>query len=131
MVTAIEPTVRAAGRRVHLLLYEPLAGEPDVAALAAWCDDNDVATYVPAVDGDALRVMPGDVDPGQLDIAIVPGLAFTPRGERLGQGGGHFDRFLPLLDDGCLRVGVAFREQLLATLPTLGHDASVDTVITD
>jgi 5-formyltetrahydrofolate cyclo-ligase len=118
------------GRRMHVLLYDPLPGEPDLAALIGWCATHDVAVYVPSVDGDALRVVPGDVDPALLDVAVVPGLAFTADGRRLGQGGGHFDRFLPRLREDCLRVGVAFREQLVAELPTAEHDAGVDVVIT-
>ena len=86
---------------------------------------------MPVVDGDALRVEPGDVDPVVLDVVVVPGLAFTARGDRLGQGGGHFDRFLPRLRGDCLRIGVAFHEQLVDELPTDGHDIAVDVVITD
>ena len=61
----------------------------------------------------------------------MPGLAFTADGRRLGQGGGHFDRFLPRLRPDCLRIGVAFREQLVDDLPTSPHDIAVDVVITD
>jgi 5-formyltetrahydrofolate cyclo-ligase len=115
---------------VHALLYDPLAGEPDLTALASWCAANHVDTYVPEVDGDSLRLMPGDADPALLDVVVVPGLAFTPDGRRLGQGGGHFDRFLPRLRADCVRIGVAFEEQLVADLPISPHDIAVDVVIT-
>ena len=115
---------------LHVLLYDPLAGEPDLTALAAWCAAKDVETFLPDVDGDALLVMPGDLDPALLDVVVVPGLAFTPDGRRLGQGGGHFDRFLPRLRGDCVRIGVAFDEQLVADLPTSPHDIAVDVVIT-
>jgi 5-formyltetrahydrofolate cyclo-ligase len=115
---------------LHALLYEPLVGEPDLTALASWCAAHDVTTYLPEVDGDGLLVMPGDIDPVGLDVVVVPGLAFTPGGERLGQGGGHFDRFLPRLRADCVRIGVAFREQLVDEIPTSSHDIAVDAVIT-
>jgi 5-formyltetrahydrofolate cyclo-ligase len=115
---------------LRVLLYDPLVGEPDLTALSAWCGMNDVDTYLPEVDGDSLRVMPGDVDPALLDVVVVPGLAFTPDGRRLGQGGGHFDRFLARLRADCVRIGVAFDEQLVADLPTSSHDIAVDVVIT-
>jgi 5-formyltetrahydrofolate cyclo-ligase len=115
---------------LHVLLYDALPAEPDLAELAGWCAEHGVAVYRPVVDGDALVVVPGDVGPELLDVVVVPGLAFTPGGERLGQGGGHFDRFLAGVRDDCLRIGVAFREQLVAALPTEGHDVAVDRVIT-
>jgi 5-formyltetrahydrofolate cyclo-ligase len=115
---------------LRVLLYDPLAGEPDLTALAWWCAASHVETYLPEVDGDSLRVMPGDLDPATLDVVVVPGLAFTPEGRRLGQGGGHFDRFLARLRGNCLRIGVAFAEQLVADLPTSPHDIAVNVVIT-
>jgi 5-formyltetrahydrofolate cyclo-ligase len=122
--------ISAAERPGHVLLYVPLPGEPDLAAVAAWCAANGVTTHVPSVAGDALLVEPDDSDPMTLDVVVVPGLAYTPAGARLGQGGGHFDRFLTRLRDDCLRIGVAFTEQLVDELPTDVHDVAVDVVIT-
>jgi 5-formyltetrahydrofolate cyclo-ligase len=115
----------------HVMLYEALPGEPDLGELAAWCSATGVATHRPIVVGDALVVDPGDLDPRRLDVVVVPGLAFTRSGERLGQGGGHFDRFLTRLSGDCLRIGVAFHDQLVDELPTERHDVAVDLVITD
>jgi len=121
--------IALAGRR--LMVYEPLAVEPDVAILVEWANANGVDVFVPEVAGPDLRVMPGDVDPTTIDFIVVPGLAFTRDAARLGQGGGHFDRFLPLLADGCLRIGVAFREQIVDGLPVESHDVTLDLVVTD
>jgi 5-formyltetrahydrofolate cyclo-ligase len=85
----------------------------------------------PEVDGPSLRVQPGDVDPATLDVVVVPGLAFTPDGHRLGQGGGHYDRFLTRVRPGCLTIGVCFREQLVAELPVEAHDVPLTAVVTD
>ncbi len=121
--------IALAGRR--LMVYEPLAVEPDVATLVEWANANGVDVFVPEVAGPELRVMPGDVDPTTIDFIVVPGLAFTRDATRLGQGGGHFDRFLPLLADDCLRIGVAFREQIVDGLPVESHDVTLDLVVTD
>lgn len=115
----------------RLLLFESLPAEPDTSGWAAWCAERGVAVFHPEVDGSALRVQPGGVDPATLDVAIVPGLGFTADGRRLGQGGGHYDRFLPRLRPDCVTIGVCFAEQLVADLPVEPHDARVDVVITD
>jgi len=65
----------------------------------------------------------------EVDIIIVPGLAFTLGGERLGRGGGFFDRALAGLRENALSVGVCFGFQLLETLPTELHDEPVHTVL--
>ncbi len=129
VIGAIESKFTDLGS-LQVLLYDPLIGEPDLTALASWSAANNIGTFLPEVDGDALRVLPGDIDPGLLDVVIVPGLAFTPDGRRLGQGGGHFDRFLTRLRADCVTIGVAFDEQLVADLPTSPHDIAVDVVIT-
>src|SRR5690606_2764030 len=108
-------------RPLHILCYDALAGEPDLADLDAWARDRGAMVFRPDVDGLELRVIPGDLDPAALDVVVVPGLAFTAAGDRLGQGGGHFDRFLARLGPHCLRIGVAFAEQVIDELPSEPH----------
>jgi 5-formyltetrahydrofolate cyclo-ligase len=65
-----------------------------------------------------------------VDAVIVPAVAFDLQGLRLGYGGGYYDRLLPALRPDCVRIGVAFDEQVLAQLPAEEHDESVDIVVT-
>lgn len=116
-VTALA-AVRDARR---LLVYSSIRGEPDSTPLIAWAaaEDKDVA-----VPEDAL-------DPVWPDVVIVPGVAFTRQGDRLGQGGGWYDRFLAEVRPDCTKVGVAFAEQIVDALPLEPHDVRVDHVVTD
>src|SRR3989338_3601290 len=70
------------------------------------------------------------VRPRDLDLVLVPGLAFDRRGHRLGHGHGYFDRFLARLPKATPTVGFAFRFQLLARLPVSNRDYAVQTVLT-
>jgi 5-formyltetrahydrofolate cyclo-ligase len=67
--------------------------------------------------------------PGATDLVLVPGVAFTPRGERLGRGGGYFDRFLA--EHAGPSIGLAFEEQVVDALPMEPHDRRVSYVVTD
>lgn len=109
----------AAARRV--LLFDAVPGEPAMASLRDALDARGVETAVPE----------DDVDSIWPDVVIVPGVAFTAAGDRLGQGGGWYDRFLPLLRPECVTIGVAFAEQVVDTLPVESHDVRVDHVVTD
>jgi len=70
-------------------------------------------------------------DKSDCALILVPGLAFTPMGERLGRSMGFFDRFLAQRRSDCPAVGVCFAIQLLETLPTEGHDYLVDLVVSE
>lgn len=63
------------------------------------------------------------------DVVFVPLIGFTASGERLGQGGGHYDRWLAK-HPGRLTFGLAWDAQLCDTLPTEPHDIALDAVIT-
>ncbi|MFM7687357.1 MAG: 5-formyltetrahydrofolate cyclo-ligase [Actinomycetota bacterium] len=62
-----------------------------------------------------------------VQFVIVPGLAFTSDGRRLGYGGGFYDRFLPRL--AVPNVGVCFDEQVVDELPFEPHDVRVQQVV--
>ncbi len=65
-----------------------------------------------------------------LDLVLVPGLAFDRRGHRLGHGHGYFDRFLARVPKATSTVGLAYRFQLLDRLPAATHDRAVQTILT-
>lgn len=62
-------------------------------------------------------------------LAIVPLLAFTAQGARLGQGGGHYDRWLAEAP-AVTPVGLAWDEQLVDSLPIEPHDRLLHAVVT-
>ncbi len=71
------------------------------------------------------------VPPDQIEVAIIPGLAFDPNGARLGYGGGYYDRFLSNHADNAFRIGVCFKEQIVDNVPTEGHDIAMDMIFHD
>lgn len=64
------------------------------------------------------------------DVVIAPALAVSPRGDRLGQGGGCYDKALPRRRSGAPVVAVVFPEEFGLDIPTEPHDARVDAVLT-
>lgn len=71
------------------------------------------------------------IPPHRLDFVLVPGLAFGPKGERLGQGGGFYDRILPHLGNDTVTLGVGWQWQCIDALPTEEHDRHVMYIVTE
>lgn len=69
------------------------------------------------------------VEPEEIDFLVVPGVAFTLAGDRMGYGGGYYDRFIPLCTQARV-VALAFREQLVDSLPVEEHDLQIPELIT-
>lgn len=130
-------------------LYCPLAEEPDVLPLLSnkhrrcvfpriageklvWHAVFDAGDLQFGPDRTAWRVrepMHGDEVPlSEVECLIVPGLAFTKEGARLGRGGGYYDRTLAELGAGCLTFGVCFEFQILEEIPMEEHDLRVQRV---
>ncbi len=68
------------------------------------------------------------VEPSQIDMIIVPGVAFDRGGHRLGRGRGYYDRYLPLTR--AFKAGVCFPWQLVDEVPCAAHDVVMDAVVT-
>ena len=70
-------------------------------------------------------------DFARIDFVLLPGVAFTPRCERLGYGGGFYDRLIPQFARRPPLVAAAFALQVCAEIPLDANDQRVDGVITD
>jgi 5-formyltetrahydrofolate cyclo-ligase len=69
-----------------------------------------------------------EVYSGQIDLILVPGLAFDARGGRLGYGAGYYDTFLAEHPD-AFKAGICFRGQLVDEVPMEEHDVFLDQII--
>ena len=69
------------------------------------------------------------VQPQDVFVWIVPGLAFTRDGRRLGYGGGWYDRFLAAAPKDAVKLGVAYSFQIVDDLPAEPHDIPLTAII--
>lgn len=67
----------------------------------------------------------------EVDLVLIPGIAFDELGYRLGYGGGWYDRFSTKLHEGIKLVGLAFEEQIVREIPNEPHDLLLDLIVTD
>lgn len=71
------------------------------------------------------------VDPKKLDLVMVPGMAFTESGNRMGFGGGYYDRFLETISPDCVTVALIREDFICDEIPMEPHDKCVDHIITE
>lgn len=127
------------------MLYHSLPDEVDTRQLLSDALVRSVRVVLPVVCGDhlQLRLYDGHTLPGpfgieepqgplftdysQLDVAVIPGMAFDCCGHRLGRGKGYYDRLLPLIS--CPKIGLCFSFQLVDSIPTEPHDIAMDAVV--
>lgn len=134
-------------RTAHsVLCYWPLADEVQINSLIEkyWQKKQ---VFLPVVSGDKLELKlfegrdkmqvgtfgilepTGEAYSGDVDLVIVPGVAFDLHGHRLGRGKGYYDQFLPSTK--AYKLGVAFRLQIVESIPVDEWDIPVDKVVTD
>ena len=133
-----------------ILLYYPLKDEVDVLPLIKEGTDSGKTVLLPAVDGENLKLglfknsfslKKGRFDIYEpktdffaperyleIDLAIIPGMAFDKKCNRLGRGKGYYDRFLPLLKN-AFKVGVCFPFQMFEKIPCEECDVKTDIVV--
>ena len=70
------------------------------------------------------------IEPGELDLVLVPGVAFGKDGSRMGMGAGYYDRFLPRAKQ-AVTMGVAYDCLLQASLPTDEHDVKMQYLVSE
>jgi 5-formyltetrahydrofolate cyclo-ligase len=89
--------------------------------------------HIMEVDEHGVRMPVGGrlVVPETIDLVVVPALAYDPGGNRLGRGGGYYDRFLGRLRRSATKVGLAFDVQIIDDVPVEERDVQVDMIVTD
>jgi 5-formyltetrahydrofolate cyclo-ligase len=124
----VVPRIEAAGPEV------PLTRRAMVAVVLRRADVDGVALH-PDVRPGALGILevPGapPVEIGDIDVLLMPCQAVDRAGNRLGKGGGFFDRLLARRDMRAERIVLAFREQVLDEVPVTPTDRPVDRIVTD
>jgi len=127
-----------------VMAFTSFGSEPDTEPLFARVRAEGKRVLVPRIedgnivvvdaDGPTVRSRIGVEEPQGpalpfelVEFVLVPGLAFTTDGYRLGYGGGFYDRFLPRVQ--AHNAGVCFAEQVVDTLPVEAHDIRVQRVI--
>ena len=127
-----------------VLFFAPLPDEPDVLRIIdyskAICFPRYKAnrTYEAALITGLKDLLPGNfgilepsencvkVDASDIDLTLVPGMAFDKDRNRLGRGRGFYDRWLMQLSG--KRIGVGFDHQLVDAVPTEPHDVQLDLI---
>ncbi|MDE5714044.1 MAG: 5-formyltetrahydrofolate cyclo-ligase [Muribaculaceae bacterium] len=129
-----------------ILMYHSLPDELSTHAfLDKWSDRKHF--YLPRVNGVNLEILPYDqsrlelgsfhieepvgedvVEPSEIEMIVVPAVAYDRKGNRLGRGKGFYDRLLKTTK--AAKIGVGYEFQLVDEVPVEPHDQGVDIVIT-
>jgi 5-formyltetrahydrofolate cyclo-ligase len=128
--------------------YLPFGDEPDVELFLDWALDNDLEVLLPVANADQTLtwvVFDGttqvgilgfnepagsEVDPKDVGLVIVPAMAVSTSGIRLGKGKGFYDRALPAFTPIPPIAAVTFDDEILEHIPHEPHDHPIDAVVT-
>ncbi len=130
----------------RILMYHSL---PDELSTRRFLDKwhSKKRFYLPRVNGVNLDILPYDesrlelgafhieeptgnevVDPEDIELIVVPGVAYDRKGNRLGRGKGFYDRLLQTTK--ATKIGVGYEFQMFDSIPVEPHDVKMDMVIT-
>lgn len=136
----------------RIALYRAFDGEVPVDGLAKFFMDKGITCCFPRIENDrmvfcdcislddseftvsSLGIKEPDtskppVDPGDIDVVVLPALAYNEEGTRLGAGGGFYDRYIGSM--GSARpylLGICYEFQICSDVPSDGHDISADFI---
>ena len=117
-------------RRLHehgTLVLLPRIRAGDVIPVAYAPGDPVASTRFGAMEPDIDEVAKDE----DVDLVIVPGVAFDRRGARIGYGGGFYDRFLARTRTGVPAIAIAFGLQVVERVPEGGMDRRLDAIVTE
>jgi 5-formyltetrahydrofolate cyclo-ligase len=132
-------------------LYSPVLNEVHTELVARRCLADGKRLAYPRVAGAELRFVEisglGEMAPGgfgileptgnrlvtvaELDLLVVPGIAFDLIGNRLGYGKGYYDRAFEVCRPGQERIGFAYEFQVVGLLPAADHDCRLTALVTE
>jgi len=134
-----------------ILLYYSLPDEVNTELLLQKLSnrrEGDKRVILPVVDGESLilkEYIPSEIaqgyqniseptgddciDPAEIELAIVPGVAFDTKCNRMGRGKGFYDRLIPYLK--CKTIGLGFGFQVIESIPCDHFDKPLDKVVTE
>jgi 5-formyltetrahydrofolate cyclo-ligase len=142
-----EKLTRLLAGKKSVALFAPRPTEPDLDLLWDSGSMEDRLVSYPRCDAERLlyfavsnlqELHPGrfgvrEPDPKRPvqhhDAIVLPGLAFTESGTRIGQGAGFYDRFLETVRADTIKIGVCFDFQIVGDVPREEHDADVDLLV--
>lgn len=146
IASEIKSHLAVVGARV-VALYSPLGNEPLLWGLVEELSAK-MLVLLPKVEGEIMNFYyydKGNVAPGafgimepqcgeavlpyEIDAVVVPGVAFTKDGARMGRGKGYYDKYLSQKDFRGVKIGVCYAEQILDELPVEPHDVRMDCVV--
>lgn len=97
-------------------------------------DDMDFYPYTPSslkVGAFGIEEPQGSepISPDEIDVIVVPGVAFTTDGKRCGRGKGYYDKYLSRSGFRAIKIGICYAEQLAEDIPNEPHDIVMDYMI--
>jgi 5-formyltetrahydrofolate cyclo-ligase len=124
------PDALATGKRI-IVPWCNDDGELELFLLESM-DELELGMYSILEPKQELRRLPEKVvQPQDIDLIMVPGVAFDQRGGRTGHGKGYYDKLLAHARPDCPLVALAFDCQMFAEIPMQSHDIFMDKVITE
>jgi 5-formyltetrahydrofolate cyclo-ligase len=140
----------------NIMLYLSFNNEVNTYPLVKWCFDNNKTVIAPYciqsnkeivpykitnLENDLIKSTFGVMEPNHnllekvniedIDLIIVPGVAFDEHCNRIGFGAGYYDRFLCKKSKNTPAIGVAYDYQIIDKVPTDEYDVPLDFIITE
>lgn len=139
-----------------VMIYLSFKNEVDTNEIIDWCFEQGKEVVIPYCVVDTRRIIPCRLDPERkglekskygiwepkkdsmipvgvenIDTIVIPGVGFDKDCNRLGFGGGFYDRFLPRRRNNTTAIAICYENQIVEALPTDDYDIPMDMVVTN